>query len=255
MAKANHTLSGIYRITNSINGKVYIGSSVDIPRRWNRHKNQLRNGCHHSKALQRAWNKYGEENFIFEMIEAIGDFSILVDVENMYIAKYKSADGRNGYNMCPSAGSTIGIKFGPHSEDHKRKISASNKGKTNSPETRAKLSKALKGRKMDAAWIDKIRKANTGRKMAPLTPEHKAIVSATHKGKIISDEHKARLSAAHKGRKLAPEDKEKKRASVKAFWDGMSPEQRAAYSRKRAETQRSKKLFKGQLSLFPTSRE
>ena len=62
-------MCGVYMIKNKINGKFYIGSSVDITYRWARHKRQLRNGNHHSIHLQRAWDKYGEENFEFKVIE------------------------------------------------------------------------------------------------------------------------------------------------------------------------------------------
>ena len=60
-------ISGIYKITNNVNGKFYIGSSQNISRRWYDHKRELRIQKHHNKYLQRAWNKYGEENFSFEI--------------------------------------------------------------------------------------------------------------------------------------------------------------------------------------------
>ena len=56
----------IYQIRNKINDKCYIGSAVKILDRWWLHKKMLRNGNHHSVKLQRAWDKYGENNFAFE---------------------------------------------------------------------------------------------------------------------------------------------------------------------------------------------
>lgn len=61
--------SGIYRIRAIVNDHAYYGSSVDIDKRWKRHLKQLRSGCHFNPHLQFAWQKYGEENFVFELVE------------------------------------------------------------------------------------------------------------------------------------------------------------------------------------------
>ena len=61
--------SGIYQIRNIVNDKVYVGHSVDIRLRWHQHKTKLRYNKHNNSYLQRAWNKYGEHNFIFEILE------------------------------------------------------------------------------------------------------------------------------------------------------------------------------------------
>ena len=61
--------SGIYKIENKVNGKVYIGSSNSIKRRWQKHKALLRHGKHQNSHLQAAWDKYGEDNFSFSVIE------------------------------------------------------------------------------------------------------------------------------------------------------------------------------------------
>ena len=62
-------MTGIYKIENLVNEKVYIGQAVNISRRWNEHKFHLKNNNHFNKHLQNAWNKYGEKNFKFEPIE------------------------------------------------------------------------------------------------------------------------------------------------------------------------------------------
>ena len=57
---------GIYKITNKVNGKFYIGSSNNIKRRWKYHKSNLRSGTHDNIHMQRSYDKHGEENFSYE---------------------------------------------------------------------------------------------------------------------------------------------------------------------------------------------
>ena len=52
-------MCGVYMIKNKVNGKLYIGSSVDIQKRWINHRIYLRNNKHHSFQLQQDWNEYG----------------------------------------------------------------------------------------------------------------------------------------------------------------------------------------------------
>lgn len=75
---------GIYRIVNKINGKCYYGSSKNIKKRWLRHKNELNKGKHVNIILQRAWDKYGSDNFIFELVEGC-DESLLMEIEQKYL--------------------------------------------------------------------------------------------------------------------------------------------------------------------------
>ena len=75
---------GIYRIKNLINGKCYYGSSKNIEKRWSVHKRELNNNTHINCILQRAWDKYGENNFIFEIIEEC-DINVLFETEQKYL--------------------------------------------------------------------------------------------------------------------------------------------------------------------------
>ncbi len=62
---------GVYRISNSQNNKVYIGFSIDIPARFNRHKSELNFGSHRNKELQELWNSFGEAAFEFEILDVL----------------------------------------------------------------------------------------------------------------------------------------------------------------------------------------
>ena len=89
--------SGIYEIKCLANKKVYIGSSIDIKRRWGEHRYQLKNNRHHSTRLQRSWNKYGQDNFEFNRIEEV-DENILIEYEQKWMDLKQSFSREFGLN-------------------------------------------------------------------------------------------------------------------------------------------------------------
>lgn len=95
---AREIISGVYEIRNTVNNKVYIGSSKDIYGRWQEHIYSLQKGNHHSGHLQNAWNKYGQDCFEFNIIEKC-DPEDRYNVEQKYIDKIKSYDEKFGYNI------------------------------------------------------------------------------------------------------------------------------------------------------------
>lgn len=107
----------VYRIRNLINGKVYIGSAVDVNVRWYYHKYQLGKHNHHSKHLQRAWEKYGDANFVFEIIEETS-ISDLLKREQYYLDTIMPWNVNIGYNTNMNAKTRLGIR---HSEESKEK--------------------------------------------------------------------------------------------------------------------------------------
>lgn len=117
---------GIYSITNLVNHKIYIGSSVDVGKRFWEHESFLRHNKHHSKHLQRAYNKYGKDNFKFDLITSC-DKEKLEIFEQYYIDLFEATNINSGYNTSPAAGSTRGIKF---TQEHRDKLSKAKKGKT-----------------------------------------------------------------------------------------------------------------------------
>jgi len=98
-------IRGIYRIRNKLNGKVYIGSAEDIVNRFYGHKSILHKNKHHSILLQRAWNKYGEDQFVFKVIEKVEKPLSLRKREQYWINFYDAANPKKGYNRSPTAGS------------------------------------------------------------------------------------------------------------------------------------------------------
>lgn len=92
-------MKGIYKITNKINNKVYIGQSIDLERRIKDHIRGLNNGYGHNSHIQSSWNKYGELNFKFEVIHITDLTEELNVLETYYINKYNSTDPSKGYNF------------------------------------------------------------------------------------------------------------------------------------------------------------
>lgn len=87
---------GIYIIENIVNNKKYIGKSINIFQRWSVHKHGLNKGEHPNILLQRAWNKYGKDCFIFQIAEECAEEELWIK-EEYYINKFDSFD--NGYNL------------------------------------------------------------------------------------------------------------------------------------------------------------
>lgn len=120
-------MMGIYKITNLVNGKLYVGSATNLRKRIKSdHIRELRNNRHINKHLQNSWNKYGENNFEFEVIEEIQDKNKLIEREQYWIDQYDFE--KELYNQCPIANSSLGYK---HTEESIIKMSKAKKGKNN----------------------------------------------------------------------------------------------------------------------------
>ena len=89
--------SGIYVITNLSNRKVYIGQAVEVHKRWQAHKAALRARYHVNKHLESSWHKYGEGNFLFEILEKC-PIELLDEREAYWIDLFNALDTRFGYN-------------------------------------------------------------------------------------------------------------------------------------------------------------
>lgn len=192
--------AGIYKITNKINGKIYIGQSLNIEKRFNNHRNKSQN-VH----LKNAFDKYGLDNFLFEPIFVLDSslteeqmHFIMDEKEKEFIYFYESIDPEKGYNkkeggsrgkLSEESIQKIKEKRAQqvivHSEETKRKIGAGNKGKVHSLEQ------------------------NLNHKNHTMTEEGRKRVSEAHKGKCfrknfnngwlgkhIPEDHKQKLREA-----------------------------------------------------------
>jgi len=222
----NRLRSGIYSI-NSLSGKRYIGSAIDITRRLDRHFCDLRNNIHKNPHLQRAWKKYDSNAFNSQVV-LYCDIDDLLFYEQRVINYYKDNGGL--FNICLIAGSNLGCKMSDEhkaklrsrlmgnsftlghklSDEHKLKISIGNKGKSrrkgyyhHSLESRAKIGLASKGNKYSVGVIQseetraKRSKTLKGRIMSE---EAKCKISSTLQGHFVSDETRIRQSESHIGK-------------------------------------------------------
>jgi group I intron endonuclease len=172
---------GIYKIT-SPSGKIYIGQSVDIEKRFS-----VYNGlhCKNQPILYKSFIKYSVEKHKFEIL---CECEILeLNDKERYYQDFYSAIGKNGLNCKLTASND---KSGIFSEETKQRISQSHKGKKISVEVKFKLSEAGKKRKHSEETRNKM--------------------SKTHRGKTFSEETKIKMSEAQKGKPKPEEYKNKK---------------------------------------------
>jgi group I intron endonuclease len=207
--------SGIYAITNTANGKKYIGSAVNIRKRWRAHRSALNLGRHHSDKLQNSWRKNGSQCFTFDVIELV-NVAALLDREQFWINHFEASSPR-GYNVSPTAGNCLGVKQTddtraarslaltgrPRPDDVKLRISTTKRQKSDEEKALigSRVASALLARTAEAKAESAARAVETKRANGTLKSKPEAI---------------AKQSAAIRGRKLSPEAIAKRSATVMA---------------------------------------
>ena len=178
---------GIYKIINAVNNKFYVGSAVNLRKRKARHFSELRTGKHKNRHLLAAWNKYGEQAFVFIVVELVEDRTQLLAAENRWLKEHVGKD--YCYNIgtdatAPSLGMsgelspTWGLK-----RTIEQLAAQSWTGKKHTPESRDKIRQYLLGKPKSAAVRAKISASLSGEKHF-------------NYGKPRSDAFKAKVSRA-----------------------------------------------------------
>ena len=168
-------ISGVYEIKNIVNNHRYIGSTVNIFKRWHNHKRALRHNKHHSAYLQNAWDKYGEDNFEFNVL-------LICDKENNILYEQKCMEKMNPeYNISLTAGSSLGVK---RTEETKRKMSLAQSGENHhmfgkhlSEETKRRMSIAQTGKSLSEEHIINLSGKNNHNYGKHLSKETRAKIS------------------------------------------------------------------------------
>ena len=277
----------IYKITNLLDGKVYVGQTVQkLRRRLNQHKNAEAKSI---SAIDEAIKKYDWKNFKAEVIEECP--REMLNEREIFWIKELNCLSPKGYNLTSGGdggyirseetlekmrlaneGKTLSDEtkakiseasqgeknhfYGRHhTEESKAKMSAAQKGKVISPETRAKMSEAHKNPSPETRA--KLSESRAGEKNSFYgrhhTPETKAKISEAKQNP--SDETRAKLSEAHKGKKHTAEHNAKISASLignkRSLGNKASPETRAKMSEAQKNRYRSeKKSTEVAISLF-----
>lgn len=218
----------IYRLTNLINGKIYIGKTIDICRRIHQHSTLTSKYKHH---LGNAIKKYGIESFTEDILleiksNNIGKLNIILSsLERFYIKKYNSYN--DGYNSTIGGEGTSGFRWRESSKKklsislkeyfkttegklHIQKVISSSKNRTVSSDTRIKIGIGNKGKKLSDETKDRIREyqksiAHSRYKAIMQLDKNnnfiKDFASITEASKLLygDDEHTAHITSCCKG--------------------------------------------------------
>lgn len=169
---------GLYKITNTVNGKYYIGSSKEIEKRWLCHKGKLNNNTHENVHLQASFNKHGVNAFVYEIVKELPEDttreSLFAHEQELFDSSTDEEWNTKMYNIrkvadCKTGDTSIGHlisaglkkrwldpEFRAYMEQHKRK------DYTVSEETKQKISKGNKGKKQSPETIERKRQAILG---------------------------------------------------------------------------------------------
>jgi len=226
-ANSGLNFPGIYTITNTISGKIYIGQTINIRRRWHSHHWHLRKNAHRNSHLQRAWNKYGEKAFVFKVAVDLS----LVPKDQLQVA-LNAAEIKllavipNSYNLTEAAKS----------------------GTTPSKETKEKLSIIRKKLWQDPEFRERRRISHQA---ACADPELQKRRSISLKKAMESTEYKEKKSTAFKKMWKNEEHRQTQSTKRKANWQDENYRKQQSESRKAAWVKRKAKQLESQEKCLP----
>jgi group I intron endonuclease len=186
--------SGIYRIVTSC-GRQYIGSAKNLRTRWEIHQRDLMRGKHHSRFMQRIWNKRGADAFRFEVL-------LRCSREHLLWYEQRALDiCKPELNTSPTAGSQLGLRM---SAESKLKMAIA-----------ARRTRNFTGHHHSEETKQRIAQKKRSHKYGPYSAERRANIGAAHKGKIITPEQRAQISRKLTGRKQSAETIAKRVAKLR----------------------------------------
>lgn len=189
---------GIYKIINIVNNKFYVGSAVDLKRRKTRHFSELRTGKHNNSKLQNAWIKYGEQAFMFAVVEELPNDADLLAAENVWLKEHVGKD--YCYNIGIDATAPMLGVSGERSPTWGRKrtpeelAAQSWAGKTHTPEAKVRIRQHLIGKPKPAEVRAKISATLSGEGnywYGKKRPDHgtkvsKAVAAISPEGEVLA---------------------------------------------------------------------
>lgn len=231
------TFGIIYKVTNIINNKIYIGQTINsLNNRKKRHYNHINDGSYFHNALL----KYEKENWKWEQIDTAYSREELDKKEKYWIEFYDTFDNKEkGYNLTSGGEHNKSYSF-----ETRKKIGIGNKGKIITKECKEKISKALKGRIFSNEHKRNLSKALCGKNNGMYGKKHSIetklkisnsckgrklndhqikIIKQTHAGKFVSEETRKKISESKKGKSNGPFTEEHKQKLRKANIGGKNP--------------------------------
>jgi len=220
---------GVYKITNMLDNKIYVGSSIAIEKRFISHKNDLTSNIHHNSKLQRAWNKHGAANFKFEIMRVVDNVISARLIEQEWLDKLIKSES---YNLSKNAnGASFGEDNPAKRKEVRQKITDALTGKKLTLKARTNISKSVTLRWADTAYKQRLsgvrfklwqtpeyREAMllAGKKaMARLTTEEKKLKYGSLLGTKNTEETRHLKSIAVKARWADPQEAEKLKLSMR----------------------------------------
>lgn len=202
--------AGIYCIRNLVNGKLYIGSSIDLRRRLIGHRYSLKRGRHANVALQSAWVKYGSNAFSFEVLMVCSETECLAK-EKEFIDRLHCVSPC-GYNIRSDVTANYGLR---HTAEARLKISLAGRGRKLSPEHCKAIGDAHRGTKHTVETKRRISQSLIGVVPVWIDPVGRALkISQSRTGYVMPHKTKRKLSKIFKGKSMLTEDTKTKIRSL-----------------------------------------